>query len=98
MAIDHRPLSDSLRPLSKRIASPIDHGQQRFYKYPFRCEKLAKRFQKTLEKLQQSQEYRADELYQRQLQDVQAYGDIHHLDLSSLTVPKLPAIPVHAAA
>jgi hypothetical protein len=94
MAIDHRPLSDALRHISKRIGYPIDQGQQRFYKYPFRCEKLTKKFQKTLEKLQQSQEGRADGLYQKQLQDVQAYGDIHHCDLTELRIPKLPTPPV----
>jgi hypothetical protein len=94
MVIDHRPLSDALRYISKRIAYPIDQGQQRFYKYPFRCEKLTKKFQKTLEKLQQTQEWRADGLYQKQLQDVQAYGDIHHCDLTDFRVPKLPTPPM----
>jgi hypothetical protein len=94
MVIDHRPLSDALRHISKRIAYPIDHGQQRFYKYPFRCEKLTKKFQKTLEKLQQMQEFRSDALYQKQLMDVQAYGDIHHFDLGAFRVAKLPPPPV----
>ena len=91
--IDHRPISDALRYISKRIAYPIDLGTQRFYKYNFRCEKMIKRHKKALEKLQQSQDSRAEMLYQKQLQDIQAYGDIQHIDVSEIKVPKIP-VPV----
>lgn len=92
--IDHRPLSDALRYISKRISYPIDLGIQRFYKYNFRCEKMIKRHKKALEKLQQSQDLRADILYQKQLQDIQAYGDIQHIDVSDIKVPRIPIPPV----
>lgn len=92
--IDHRPLSDALRYISKKISYPIDLGVQRFYKYNFRCEKLAKKGKKQLEKLQQAQDMRAEMLFQKQIQDIQAYGDIHHLDVSDIKVPKLPIPPV----
>lgn len=89
--IDHRPISDALRHISKRVSYPVDMGMQRFYKYAFRCEKLTKRFKKSLEKLTQNHEQRADMLFQKQLQDIIAYGDIHHLDVKDLKVPKIPA-------
>jgi hypothetical protein len=87
--VDHRPLSDALRHISRRIAYPVDQGQQRFYKYQFRCEKLTKKFQKGMERLQLAQEGKADALYQKQLQDVLAYGDIHRIDLTELKIPKV---------
>jgi hypothetical protein len=85
---DHRPLSDALRHISRRIGYPT--RDERAYKYPFRCERLTKRFAKALEKLQRSQESKADMLYQKQCQDVQAYAGIRHVDLSEFRVPKLP--------
>ncbi|OHT02342.1 hypothetical protein TRFO_07191 [Tritrichomonas foetus] len=93
--IDHRPISDALRYISKRISYPIDLGIQRFYKYNFRCEKMIRRHKKALEKLQQSQDQRADILYQMQLQDIQAYGDIQHVDVTDVKVPKIPVPPSH---
>ena len=89
--IDHRPISDALRHISKRISYPVDMGVQRFYKYAFRCEKLTKRFKKSLEKLTQNHDLRAEILFQKQLQAIVAYGDIHHLDVKELKVPKVPA-------
>lgn len=88
--IDHRPISDALRHISKRIAYPSDLGVQRFYKYNIRCEKITRKHKKALEKLQASQELRSDVLYQKQLQDIQTYGDINHTDVSEFKISKLP--------
>ncbi|KAH0787945.1 hypothetical protein GPJ56_008153 [Histomonas meleagridis] len=90
--IDHRPLSDALRHISKRISYPVDLGVQRFYKYNVRYEKIIKKHKKSIEKLNQNQEARAAILYQKQLKDIQAYGDIHHLDITSFRVPKVATL------
>jgi hypothetical protein len=90
---DHRPLSEALRNISRRTGYPAEFGVPRFYKSQFRAEKLGRKFGKSLEKLQQNQEWRADVLQQKQRNDVEAYADIRHLDLSRVEVPKLPAPP-----
>lgn len=87
--IDRRPISAALRHISKRISYPVDHGVQRFYKYTFRCEKLMKKFKKTLTKMSQNHDLRSDFLYNKQLQEIQAYGDINHVDVSEVKVPRL---------
>lgn len=87
--IDRRPISSALRHISKRISYPVDYGVQRFYKYTFRCEKLTKKFKKSLTKMAQNHDLRADVLYHKQLQEIQAYGDINHMDLSEVKIPKL---------
>ena len=44
-----------------------------------------------MEKLHAFQEGRANILHQKQLKDVQAYGNIHHIDINSIQVPKIVA-------
>jgi hypothetical protein len=88
--LDHPPLSEALHHISKRIGYPVELGVPRFYKYQFRSEKLGKKFTKSLEKLQQAQEWRSDVLHQKQMLDVHAYADIRQVDLSHVQVPKLP--------
>lgn len=87
--IDHRPLSDALRYIAKRTAYPIDLGTQRFYKYNIRYEKIIKKHKKNMERQHMIQENRANVLHQKQLKDVQAFGNIHHIDVNSIQVPKI---------
>jgi hypothetical protein len=88
--VDHRPLTEALRHISKRALYPADQGLGRFYKYAFRCEKLGKKFSKSLEKLSTSHELRSEMLWQKQVQDLVAYGDICSVDVSEIRTPKLP--------
>ena len=89
-SLDHRPVSDALRYISKVHAFPMDLGGQRFYKFNVRNEKMQKKHKKALDRLSQSQDLRAEWLLQHQIHEVLTYGDINKTPVENVKIPKLP--------
>ena len=88
--IDHRPLTEALRYISKRIAYPIDSGAHKFYKYNFRVQKIMNRYNKTVDALKRSREFRSEYLYHKQVQDLNTFSDINNFDVSGIHIPLVP--------
>ena len=89
-SVDHRPVSDALRYVSKVHAFPMDVGGQRFYKFNIRYDKMIKKHKKALEKLGLSQDLHAECLLQYQIHEVLTYGDINKIPVENVKIPKLP--------
>lgn len=87
--VNKRPISEALRYISKRISYPIDMGNQRFYKYNIRFDKIVKKHKKTLNSIHQIHETQSEVLYNSQFQEVIAVSDSGHIPFNEVRIPKV---------